>query len=400
MGTPDSLKLQIGIFGAANSGKSSLLNFLTNQEFSIVSELAGTTADPVRKTMELPGAGPCIFIDTAGFGDGTELGSLREEKTVESLKRSDIALAVFSADTMGDTAWYEKLAKTGKPIVPVLTKYQKDDTKTPEIIQKLTGKTPVLVNSLEKIGKQDLLDAIIKAIPKDFNSLSITGDLCKSGDSVLLVMPQDIQAPRGRLILPQVQVIRELLDKKCSVMSCTTDMFVQTVNLLKNPPDLIITDSQVVKYVYDNKPQASPLTTFSILMAANKGDIKLFTEGAKALATLKADSRVLIAEACTHSPMEEDIGRVKIPRMLKTLFPDIKIDFVRGTDFPKELRDKDGNKKYDLLIHCGACMFNRTYMLQRQKEAAAAGIPATNYGVFISAFNNILDKVQIPQPVQ
>lgn len=400
MGTPDSLKLQIGIFGAANSGKSSLLNFLTNQEFSIVSELAGTTADPVRKTMELPGAGPCIFIDTAGFGDGTELGSLREEKTVESLKRSDIALAVFSADTMGDTAWYEKLAKTGKPIVPVLTKYQKDDTKTPEIIQKLTGKTPVLVNSLEKIGKQDLLDAIIKAIPKDFNSLSITGDLCKSGDSVLLVMPQDIQAPRGRLILPQVQVIRELLDKKCSVMSCTTDMFVQTVNLLKNPPDLIITDSQVVKYVYDNKPQASQLTTFSILMAANKGDIKLFTEGAKALATLKADSRVLIAEACTHSPMEEDIGRVKIPRMLKTLFPDIKIDFVRGTDFPKELRDKDGNKKYDLLIHCGACMFNRTYMLQRQKEAAAAGIPATNYGVFISAFNNILDKVQIPQPVQ
>ena len=397
MGTPDSLKLQIGIFGVANSGKSSLLNFLTNQEFSIVSDVAGTTADPVRKTMELPGAGPCIFIDTAGFGDGTELGSLREEKTVESLKRSDIAIAVFSADTMADTGWYEKIAKTGKPVVPVLTKYQKSDSNIEEKIQKLTGKTPVPVNTKEQIGKQELLDAIIKAIPKDFNNRMVTANLCKEGDCVLLVMPQDIQAPRGRLILPQVQVIRELLDKKCSVMSCTTDMFVQTLSLMKDAPNLIITDSQVVKYVYDNKPQASPLTTFSILMAANKGDIKAFKDGAEAIKTLKSGSKVLIAEACTHSPMEEDIGRVKIPRMLKKLVPDITIDFVRGTDFPNKLLDENGNKKYDLIIHCGACMFNRTYMLQRQKEAASAGIPTTNYGVFISAFNNILDKVQIPE---
>ncbi|MBP5329855.1 MAG: [FeFe] hydrogenase H-cluster maturation GTPase HydF [Spirochaetaceae bacterium] len=397
MGTPDSLKLQIGIFGAANSGKSSLLNFLTNQEFSIVSEVAGTTADPVRKTMELPGAGPCIFIDTAGFGDGTELGSLREEKTVESLKRSDIAIAVFSADTMADTCWYEKLAKTGKPVIPVLTKYQKSDFNIEEKIQKLTGKEPVPVNTKEQIGKHELLDAIIKAIPKDFNSRMITANLCKEGDCVLLVMPQDIQAPRGRLILPQVQVIRELLDKKCSVMSCTTDMFVQTVSRLKDAPDLIITDSQVVKYVYDNKPQTSQLTTFSILMAANKGDINAFMEGAEAIKNLKSESKVLIAEACTHSPMEEDIGRIKIPRMLKKLVPDITIDFVRGTDFPNKLLDENGNKKYDLIIHCGACMFNRVYMLQRQKEAAAARIPTTNYGVFISAFNNILDKVQIPE---
>ena len=397
MGTPDSLKLQIGIFGAANSGKSSLLNFLTNQEFSIVSDVAGTTADPVRKTMELPGAGPCIFIDTAGFGDGTELGSLREEKTVESLKRSDIAIAVFSADTMADTGWYEKIAKTGKPVVPVLTKYQKSDSNIEEKIQKLTDKAPVPVNTKEQIGKQELLDAIIKAIPKDFNNRMVTANLCKEGDCVLLVMPQDIQAPRGRLILPQVQVIRELLDKKCSVMSCTTDMFVQTLSLMKDAPNLIITDSQVVKYVYDNKPQASPLTTFSILMAANKGDIKAFKDGAEAIKALKSGSKVLIAEACTHSPMEEDIGRVKIPRMLKKLVPDITIDFVRGTDFPNKLLDENGNKKYDLIIHCGACMFNRTYMLQRQKEAASAGIPITNYGVFISAFNNILDKVQIPE---
>ena len=397
MGTPDSLKLQIGIFGAANSGKSSLLNFLTNQEFSIVSDVAGTTADPVRKTMELPGAGPCIFIDTAGFGDGTELGSLREEKTVESLKRSDIAIAVFSADTMADTGWYEKIAKTGKPVVPVLTKYQKSDSNIEEKIQKLTGKAPVPVNTKEQIGKQELLDAIIKAIPKDFNNRMVTANLCKEGDCVLLVMPQDIQAPRGRLILPQVQVIRELLDKKCSVMSCTTDMFVQTLSLMKDAPNLIITDSQVVKYVYDNKPQASPLTTFSILMAANKGDIKAFTDGAEAIKTLKSGSKVLIAEACTHSPLEEDIGRIKIPRMLKKLVPDITIDFVRGTDFPNKLLDENGNKKYNLIIHCGACMFNRTYMLQRQQEAASAGIPITNYGVFISAFNNILDKVQIPE---
>ena len=180
-------------------------------------------------------------------------------------------------------------------------------------------------------------------------------------------------------------------------MSCTTDMFVQTLSLMKDAPNLIITDSQVVKYVYDNKPQASPLTTFSILMAANKGDIKAFKDGAEAIKTLKSGSKVLIAEACTHSPMEEDIGRVKIPRMLKKLVPDITIDFVRGTDFPNKLLDENGNKKYDLIIHCGACMFNRTYMLQRQKEAASAGIPTTNYGVFISAFNNILDKVQIPE---
>ncbi len=399
MGTPDSLKLQIGIFGAANSGKSSLLNFLTNQEFSIVSDVAGTTADPVRKTMELPGAGPCIFIDTAGFGDGTELGSLREEKTVESLKRSDIAIAVFSSDTMTDTGWYEKIAKTGKPVVPVLTKYQKSDSNIEEKIQKLTGKAPVPVNTKEQIGKQELLDAIIKAIPKDFNNRMVTANLCKEGDCVLLVMPQDIQAPRGRLILPQVQVIRELLDKKCSIMSCTTDMFVQTLSRMKDAPNLIITDSQVVKYVYDNKPQASPLTTFSILMAANKGDIKAFKDGAEAIKTLKSGSKVLIAEACTHSPMEEDIGRVKIPRMLKKLVPDITIDFVRGTDFPNKLFDENGNKKYDLIIHCGACMFNRAYMLQRQKEGASVGIPTTNYGVFISAFNNILDKVQIPQPI-
>ena len=396
MKEPDSIRLQIGIFGRTNSGKSSLLNFLTDQEFSIVSDRAGTTADPVRKTMELPETGPCVFIDTAGFDDKTELGNLREQKTLEALKKSDVLLAVFSADTIDDSSWYETLRAAGKPVVPVLTKYKKTDEELLKKITELTGRKTLAVNSYERSGKEQLLAAIKEAVPDDFNSRSLTQNLCAEGDCVLLVMPQDIQAPKGRLILPQVQVMRELLDKKCSVVSCTTDKFLETVNRLKMPPDLIITDSQVVKYVYDNKPASCPLTTFSILMAAFKGNIKQFTEDAAVIPALNSESKILIAEACTHSPLKEDIGREKIPAMLRKLNPDIKIDFVRGTDFPEQLTDKEGRKKYDLIIHCGACMFTRTYMLQRQKEAQKAGIPLTNYGIFISAFSGILEKIKLP----
>ena len=235
--------------------------------------------------------------------------------------------------------------------------------------------------------KQELL----RKVPEDFQKLTLTQNLCKEDDVVLLVMPQDIQAPKGRLILPQVQIIRELLDKKCSVISCTTDKFVHTLNLLKNPPTLIITDSQVFKFVYENKPSESKLTSFSVLLAANKGDINQFVEGAKQISKLTEKSKVLIAEACTHAPLTEDIGTVKIPNMLKKFVgSEISITHVNGNDFPKDL------SQFDLIIHCGACMFNRSYVLSRQNQAELSKIPMTNYGIAIAYMTGIMDKIQIP----
>ena len=415
--TPNSLRIQIGIFGRTNSGKSSLLNALTNQDFSIVSPEAGTTADPVKKAMEIAGLGPVLFVDTAGFCDQTSLGEKRLEKTRDALARVDLILAVFGADEFQEKSDFENCEKnllnenskenffvrqileSEKKIIPVLTKIDLASKSQIEFaakkIESLTKKIPVQVSSVSREGIENLFQRI-RDEAKTEDEKSLTGNLCAAGDLVLLVMPQDIQAPKGRLILPQVQVLRDLLDKKCIVASCTADMFEQTLRTLAIPPKLIVIDSQVFPLINSLRPKNCVLTSFSVLMAAAKGKINLFKEGAAAIKNLSQNSRVLIAEACAHVPQDEDIGRIKIPRMLKKIAGDIKIDFVRGTDFPDSLTDENGAPRYDLIIHCGACMFNRAYVLHRQSLAEAAGIPMTNYGIAIAQISGILDEVVLP----
>ena len=386
-------RLFIGIFGNTNSGKSSLMNMLTGQSVSIVSEVVGTTTDSVQKSMELSGIGPAVFVDTAGFDDESELGKKRIAKTWDALAKCDIVLAVISTEELAKTDSVEKLInaqgfaklqQSKKPLIWVITKSD-NETKAVQAAKAALAETepfksnpPVFVDSVSGKNKDLLFKTIKEKVPQDFFEASLTENFCKPGENVLLVMPQDSQAPKGRLILPQVQTIRDLLDRKVCIHCCTQETFLQTIAALKNPPDLIITDSQLFPFIHKNKPAASRLTSFSIIMAAHKGDIELFMQGANAIQKLTGKSRVLIAEACTHVPATEDIGTVKIPAMLKKIAPNLQIDFVRGTDFPQTTEEL---QKYDLIIHCGACMFNRAYVLERQHNAKQAGVPMTNYGV-------------------
>ena len=391
--TPRADRLHIGIFGRRNSGKSSLINAITGQEIALVSDVAGTTADPVYKSMEIYGIGPVVFIDTAGFDDEGVLGKLRVEKTREAVEKTDMALMVFSSSDCAEEAkWLDLLKSKGVPVIAVLNKSDSiaDVSSVLQSIREKTGLVPLPVSALCRRGIEELREAMIKAAPEAGERPSITGSLCKDGDVVLLVMPQDIQAPRGRLILPQVQTLRELLDKKCVPVSVTTDRLDQALASLKEPPALMIVDSQTFKEVYPKKPAATRLTSFSILFAGFKGDLSKFVAGARAIAGLTKDSRVLIAEACTHAPLEEDIGRVKIPRLLRSRFgQELRIDMVRGVDFPADLSG------YDLVIHCGGCMFNRKYLLNRIAQAEAQGVPITNYGVTMAFMTGILDKVDL-----
>lgn len=389
--TPRSNRIHIALFGKRNSGKSSLINALTGQHVSLVSDVAGTTTDPVFKSMEIHGIGPCVFIDTAGFDDEGGLGELRVQQTRKALDRTDIAIMVCTSDNLDDEIkWQSIIKEKNIPLIWVLNK--SDLLKSPDemmrSIEKRCGTVPILVSASEGKGIKDIRNAIIGKMPDETMSSGITGKLVEENDTVLLVMPQDIQAPKGRLILPQVQTIRELLDKKCLVFSCTTDKIEQMLKAMVHPPKLIITDSQVFKTVYDLKPAESRLTSFSVLFAQYKGDINYFIEGAKSISRLNKDSKVLIAEACTHAPLTEDIGREKIPAMLRKRFGnELSIDIVSGTDFPEDL------SKYDLIIHCGSCMFNRKYVLNRIDKAKKQNIPMTNYGVTIAYMQGILDKI-------
>lgn len=379
--TPRANRLHIGIFGKRNSGKSSLINAITGQETALVSNVAGTTADPVFKSMEVHGIGPCVFIDTAGFDDVGTLGRLRVEKTEEAAKKTDLALLIFSLGGFAEELeWLARFRRSGTPVVPVVNKADiAEAALLAARVREEAGVDPVLVSAKTGKGVAALRTAILRAVPEGFEQESITGDLCKAGDLVLLVMPQDIQAPKGRLILPQVQVLRELLDKKCLVSCCTGDNFEDALSSLSAAPDLIITDSQLFRPVYERKPKESPLTSFSVLMAGYKGDLAYFTRSAAAIDSLTERSRVLIAEACTHAPLKEDIGREKIPRLLRQrVGQGLAIDFARGVDFPADLTH------YDLVIHCGACMFNRKYVIARVEEARAQGVPMTNYGVALA----------------
>ena len=386
--TPTANRLHIALFGRRNSGKSSLINALTGQDTALVSDIPGTTTDPVSKAMELHDIGPCVIIDTPGFDDEGTLGEMRIERTLKAIERTDIALLLCEETNLQEeAAWMQQLKAKNIPVILILNKadIRKDIS---SLIEQELGEKPLLVSAKEKQGMEDIRLAILEKLPQDFEQPSITGDLVSENDLVLLVMPQDIQAPKGRLILPQVQTMRELLDKKCLVMSCTTDKLPQTLQALARPPKLIITDSQVFKTVYEQKPAKSLLTSFSVLMAGYKGDIRQFVEGASAIDRLTEHSRVLIAEACAHAPMTEDIGRVKIPRLLrKKIGEGLQIDMVSGSNFPKDLSG------YDLIIHCGACMFNRKHVMNRLESASSQQLPMTNYGITLAHLMGILDKI-------
>lgn len=391
--TPSANRVHIGLYGKRNSGKSSLINAITNQETALVSDFAGTTTDPVYKAMEIHGIGPCMLIDTAGFDDEGELGRLRVEKTRQALEKTDIAVLVFDGRPVTEEKeWLSLLKQKKTPILAVVNKL--DLLESPQAyadtLKRDYGLSPVLVSTKTREGIDKVREELIRLLPEDYEQESITGHLVSQGDCVLLVMPQDIQAPKGRLILPQVQTIRDLLDHRCLVMSCTTDKLDEALSALKQPPKWIITDSQVFKTVYDKKPKESRLTSFSVLFANYKGDLSEFVQGAAAIESLTEHSKVLIAEACTHAPLSEDIGREKLPRMLRNkVGQGLAVDVVGGPAFPEDLSG------YDLIIHCGACMFNRRHVMSRIDRAKSQGVPITNYGVAIAKLSGILDKIDL-----
>lgn len=411
--TPGSNRLHIGIFGKTNSGKSSFINAFTGQQVSIVADVAGTTTDPVFKAMELPLLGPCIIMDTAGFDDGTALGRQRLEKTKLTAEKTELAVILVSGaklfdrgtgqgsgdsgqmpDLREELAWYRFFRERETPVLFVINKVDVQENVHPLLAQlkKETGEEALPVSAKTGAGMDAVREALARKVPENYGSLRITADLVGAEDVALLVMPQDIQAPKGRLILPQVQTIRELLDRQCIVMCVTAEKLTKALGALAQPPKLIITDSQVFGYVYEHKPRESMLTSFSVLFAAYKGDLPYYVEGARQIDALTASSRVLIAECCTHAPLTEDIGRVKLPGMLKKRFGrTLAVDIVSGTDFPQDLSG------YDLIIQCGACMFNRKYVLARIDRARQQQIPMTNYGVAIAHLTGILDKITLPQ---
>ena len=388
--TPHSERTNIAIFGRCNSGKSSLVNALTGQDVAIVSDKVGTTTDPVVKAMEITGVGACVIIDTAGIDDDSALGRERVARSCKMLERTDIAVLLFTEDEPTvEIGWLKDIRRQNIAVVAVLS--QCDRIAEPEAvaanIEKLCGLKPICISSLTGEGLEELRAALLRLTSQQEQLL--TEGFCEAGDTVLLVMPQDEQAPKGRLIKPQVQTIRELLDRGCNALCCTADGMESALKALAEAPRLIITDSQVFDRVYQLKPEASALTSFSVLFARYKGDIDLFVEGAEKLLSLSPTAHILIAEACTHTPQHEDIGRVKLPRLLRRkLGEELKIDIVGGADFPEDLTP------YDLVIHCGACMFNRRHVMSRVGRAIEQGVAITNYGIAIAALTGILDRVK------
>ncbi len=398
--TPSGVRLHIGVFGAVNSGKSSFINAFTGQQVSIVAGEPGTTTDPVVKALEISPLGACVFTDTAGFYDQGALGGARMEKTRLAAEKTDVAVLIVSAEREADDPLAEEFRLfrffRGKN-TPVLWVIGKTDLPcNPRAlaakILKETGEEPLLVSAKTGAGMDLVKNALVRKMPEDFDARQITGSLVAKEDSVLLVMPQDIQAPKGRLILPQVQTIRELLDKHCMVMCVTTEQLTAALDALKEPPKLIVTDSQAFRFVCEHKPKESMLTSFSVLFAAYKGDLAYYIKSAEQIDRLGPKSNVLIAECCTHAPLTEDIGRVKIPRMLRKRYGEsLSVTVASGTDFPEDL------SRYDLIIQCGACMFNRKYVLSRIHAAKMQQVPMTNYGVAIAHLTGILSRISVPE---
>ena len=372
-------RLHIAFFGPTNSGKSTLVNALAGQQVSLVSPLPGTTTDPVRKLIELPGLGPCVLIDTAGLGDASALGAERERLTRAILDETDIAVIL---DTPAVLPMSQKEGHWQQ-------KPQENDANVPDFGTLATQAGIPVIRYTRGESVASLLERLIAAAPREEERF-LTGNLVGKGSSVLLVMPQDSEAPKGRLILPQVQVLRELLDRGCVPHSCTPDSLQAALESLSRLPDLVITDSQVFGLVDRTLPKDCPLTSFSVLLAAAKGDIRTFVAGARAIDTLEPGSRVLIAEACTHVPDTEDIGRVKIPALLRKRIGELQIDIAAGNDFPEDL------SPYSLVIHCGACVANARLVRSRIRKALLAGVPITNYGIALAELNGILGRIAIP----
>lgn len=396
--TPSSHRVHIAFFGRCNSGKSSLINALTGQEVAIVSEMAGTTTDSVLKPIELPGVGATILIDTPGLDDNTPLGNQRKAQSLKALDKTDLAVVLFhDDDTSIEEALITQLSARKTPIIGVISKCDtmQNRASLAAKINDIIGSEPIALSTTTREGIEQLL-ARLASLSQQETRL-ITEGLCSAGDMVVLVMPQDAQAPKGRLIKPQVEVLRELLDRGCNTLCCTPEGLKASLNALNTPPQLIITDSQVFASVNEiveeyrqqmERHQYPLLTSFSILFARYKGDINTFIEGGKKLLSLTPSSRILIAEACSHIPQNEDIGRVKLPRMLRRRIGDsLTIDIVGGNDFPIDL------SQYDLVIHCGACMFNRRLVMSRVAQAQAQNIAITNYGIAIATLTGLIDKV-------
>lgn len=396
--TPRGNRVHIAIFGRTNVGKSSLINKITNQNISLVSDVKGTTTDPVYKAMELLPIGPVVFIDTAGVDDQSEIGHLRVEKTEEVLNKMDLAVLVISSEVFLETddlsyekIWLNKIKEKNKPFIVILNK--KDIVEKTELEKNIKILETQLNCKVFPISTQNNIDIetiknkLVEISPKIFNEEKLIGDKIKKGDKILLVAPQDIQAPKGRLILPQVQVIRDILDHGGIPIVVTLDNLEEGLKIFQGKPDLVITDSQIFGIVNKKLDRDVPLTSFSIIMARAKGDLELLYKGAKAINNLKSGDRVLIAEACTHHQLKGDIAREKIPILLQKKIQNIIIENCSGKDFPKDL------SSYQLVIHCGSCMLNRSETLSRLENCSDLSVPVTNFGMAIAELNGILDRV-------
>lgn len=389
MKTLKSMRLHIGIFGKTNVGKSSILNRITGQDISIVSDIAGTTTDVVEKSMELLPIGPVNFLDTAGINDSTALAAERIEKTMKILNRTDIAVVVCTPDGIDD---YEKslIEKFNELKIPFIILVNKTDINTSSYPWEEQGITQNIIFTSAHTDK-DLVfkfkEALVKLLPEDFvNSPKIAGDLIPEKSTVILVIPIDKEAPKGRIILPQVQTLRDLLDSNCISIVVKENELKNALENLKTPPALVITDSQAFKQVAEIVPDSIPLTSFSILFARLKGDLEAFAKGAQAIDNLQDGDRILILESCTHHAIEDDIGRVKIPNLLKKKTgKNLIIENIAGHDFPDI-------SQYKLIIHCGACMTNRREVLSRILIANKQNIPISNYGIVISYCLGILPR--------
>ena len=386
---PKSLRVHIAILGRVNSGKSSLLNLFTGQQTAIVSPYAGTTTDVVEKAQELQPLGPVLWLDTAGFGDESELGNKRLEKTLHSLERADIALLVCQGDTIGE-AEENIITMANERKIPLIKIYNQADK------YEITKNDGIKVNATDITSRDRILNELktelIKVCPEDFiNSMPLVGDLAPEYSTVIMIIPLDYEAPKGRLIMPQVQAIRDCLDHNQNIMVVKEDNYIDTLNNLKTPPALVICDSQIVDRMVKETPPEIKCTTFSILMARLKGDLNKMVQGAHTISKLQDGDKILIAEACAHHAMEDDIGRVKIPNwLLKKTGKKLQIDHVSGCDFVSNLSE------YKLVIQCGGCTINRREILSRIYKCENAGVAITNYGVCISELKGVLPRVLEP----
>ena len=411
--TPKANRVHIGFFGRCNAGKSTLINMLTDQPVSLVSEVAGTTTDPVSKSMEILPLGPVVITDTAGIDDTTELGALRMEKTEEVVKKINLAVYVLRTDeepTADDMHWLSLLKQNNVPIALFINKINaeidKENDKENNIENKTDASTYVethkglselatVIGSADftsKVKRLELLDLLGGLTPLDVEGdQTLLQGLVEEGDTIILVCPIDSAAPKGRLILPQVQTIREILDYKGLALVCQTEELPAMINSLKNPPKMVICDSQAFDRVDELTPRRIPLTSFSILMARFKGKLQDLVAGVEAIKNLKPGSKVLISEGCTHRRQCDDIGTVKIPNLLKKQgHTDLQLEFTSGGAFPKDV------SQYDLIIHCGACMLTRREVLRRIECAVVQGTPIVNYGVLIAALHGILERAISP----